>query len=120
MNQQAHAALVSRAEHRKEHCPESLWVFCRKSGERNVSIQSNWEAFLKEAGLEDFHFHDLRHTCASWLVQCGVSIPNNEAAIKLLYLDLCNISKRWTMPIQNWKQAMSQLMNRFEAQFNHA
>ena len=48
------------------------------------------------------------------------SFPNDEAAIKLLYLGLRNISQRWTMPIQNWKQAMSQLMIRFEAQFNDA
>jgi putative transposase len=48
------------------------------------------------------------------------SFPNDEAAIKLLYLGLRNISQRWTMPIQNWKQAMSQLMIHFEAQFNNA
>ena len=48
------------------------------------------------------------------------SFPNDEAAIKLLYLGLRNISQRWTMPIQNWKHAMSQLMIRFEAQFNNA
>ena len=48
------------------------------------------------------------------------SFPTDEAAIKLLYLGLRNISQRWTMPIQNWKQAMSQLMIRFEAQFNNA
>ena len=29
------------------------------------------------------------------------SFPNDEAAIKLLYLGLRNISQRWTMPIQN-------------------
>ena len=43
-----------------------------------------------------------------------------EAAIKLLYLGLRHIGKRWTMPIQNWKQAMSQLMIRFNKQFNPA
>jgi putative transposase len=54
------------------------------------------------------------------ITKTRASFPNDEAAIKLLYLALRNISKRWTMPIQNWKQAMSQLMIRFEAQFNHA
>ena len=54
------------------------------------------------------------------LTKTRASFPNDEAAIKLLYLGLRNISKRWTMPIQNWKQAMSQLMIRFEAQFNNA
>jgi putative transposase len=54
------------------------------------------------------------------ITKTRASFPNDEAAIKLLYLALRNISKRWTMPIQNWKQAMSQLMIRFEAQFNQA
>jgi len=54
------------------------------------------------------------------LTKTRASIPTDEAAIKLLYLGLRNISQRWTMPIQNWKQAMSQLMIRFEAQFNNA
>ena len=52
------------------------------------------------------------------LIKNRASFPNDEAAVKLLYLGLRNIAKRWTMPIQNWKQAMSQLMIRFEDRFN--
>lgn len=51
-------------------------MFCRKSGARNLTMQSSWEAVLKEAKLEDFHSHDLRHTCGSWLVQCGVTLAD--------------------------------------------
>ncbi len=35
--------------------------------------------------------------------------PNDDAASKLLYLALMNASKRWTMPIRNWSQALNQL-----------
>ena len=42
------------------------------------------------------------------------SFPNDEAAVKLLYLGLRNITKRWTMPIANWKTALNQLMIKFE------
>ena len=41
------------------------------------------------------------------------SFPSDEALLKLLYLALKNISKKWTMPIQNWKAAL----NRFTIQF---
>lgn len=34
------------------------------------------------------------------------SFPTEEAAIKLLYLGLTHIAKKWTMPIQDWKAAL--------------
>jgi len=34
--------------------------------------------------------------------------------IKLLYLALNNISKKWTMPIRNWKSALNQFTIIFE------
>ena len=42
------------------------------------------------------------------------SFPSDEAAIKLLYMALKNIQKKWTMPIQNWNLALQQLSIRFE------
>ncbi len=41
------------------------------------------------------------------------SFPNDDALVKLYYLALRNISKKWTMPIQNWKAAL----NRFTILF---
>lgn len=38
------------------------------------------------------------------------SFPTDEAVVKILYLALHQISKKWTMPIRDWKQAMSQFM----------
>jgi putative transposase len=35
------------------------------------------------------------------------SFPNDEAVLKLLFLALRNIAKRWTMPVQNWKAALN-------------
>ncbi len=54
------------------------------------------------------------------LIKTRAAFPTDEAAIKLLYLGLRNIGRRWTMPIQNWKLAMSQFMIRFDKQFNPA
>jgi transposase-like protein len=43
--------------------------------------------------------------------------PNDEAAAKLLYLALRNISQKWTMPPRDWKLAMSQFAILFEDRF---
>src|SRR5436190_7470920 len=34
------------------------------------------------------------------------SFPNQEAALKLLFLALEHIAKKWTMPVQDWKAAL--------------
>jgi transposase-like protein len=36
------------------------------------------------------------------------SFPNDEAAIKLIFMGLKNISKKWTMPIRDWGAALNQ------------
>ena len=41
--------------------------------------------------------------------------PTQESLFKLYYLSLRNISKKWTMPIANWPQAL----NRFIIEFQH-
>jgi putative transposase len=41
------------------------------------------------------------------------SFPNDEALLKLFYLALMSISKKWTMPLRDWKGAL----NRFTIQF---
>jgi len=39
--------------------------------------------------------------------------PNQNSAMKVVYLAIMQASKKWTMPIQNWRSAM----NRFEIEF---
>lgn len=41
------------------------------------------------------------------------AFPNDEALMKLFYMALRNISRKWTMPIRDWKAAL----NRFTIQY---
>lgn len=43
------------------------------------------------------------------------SFPNDDAMIKLLFLAIRNISKKWTMPIHDWKSALNQFTIMFES-----
>ena len=42
------------------------------------------------------------------------SFPNDEAVMKLFYLALINISKKWTMPLRDWKTALNRFTIKFE------
>lgn len=42
------------------------------------------------------------------------SFPTEEAALKLLYLALQNIARKWTMPIKEWKAALNRFAILFE------
>ncbi len=41
------------------------------------------------------------------------SFPTDDAALKLIYLALQNITRRWTMPVKDWRAAL----NRFAIQY---
>ena len=54
----------------------SQYVFTSplKKGIKLTTVENGFNAALKRAGIEDFRFHDLRHTFASHLVMSGVSL----------------------------------------------
>ena len=46
--------------------------FAKKS--EYLDLRQPWEKAIKAAGITDFHWHDLRHTAASYLAMSGVSL----------------------------------------------
>jgi len=52
------------------------YVFRAKRNSGPTEIRSAWERALKKAKIDDFRFHDLRHTCASYLAMSNASLTD--------------------------------------------
>ncbi|HIP68723.1 MAG TPA: IS256 family transposase [Chromatiales bacterium] len=48
------------------------------------------------------------------------AFPNENSLLKLLYAGILNATEKWTMPIHNWSQALSQLDIYFEGRLDNA
>ena len=70
LNREARAVLWNWITHRE---PAGL-LFPGRHGERLDNISNGWERLRQEAQLDDFRWHDLRHTFASKLVMAGVDL----------------------------------------------
>jgi integrase len=65
------AALQVLRDQRGKH---ATWVFTYE-GQRIMQVSTRaWYHALDRAGIEDFRWHDLRHTWASWHVQSGTPL----------------------------------------------
>lgn len=51
----------------------------------------------------------IRHTIKKRKV-----FPTDESVRKVIYLAIQDASKKWSMPIRNWRQAMSRFIIEFE------
>ena len=59
-------------------------------------FRKEWIKALKRAEIDDFRFHDLRHTCASYLAQNGCSLleiadvlGHRQVSMSARYSHLC-------------------------------
>ena len=53
---------------------EFLFPSPKKEGSRITDIKKAFNAAVKEAGIKDFHFHDLRHTFGTRAADGGVEM----------------------------------------------
>lgn len=108
INAEARAALLSRMAFRKEHCPEGRWVFCNRKGQRIASVKKSFAAACRLARIEDFRIHDLRHTCAAWLVQIGTKLP--EIMELLRHADIKTTMRYAHLAPENVRAAVDRLV----------
>jgi len=67
---------------------EGEYVFRNKEGKPFRDIRKSFKSALKRSGLEDFRFHDLRHTFASHLVMCGIDLNTVKELLGHKSLDM--------------------------------
>ena len=74
LNRVARETILNRMRFRGQHAPASPWVFAHRDGQRIQDVKTAFASACQRAGITDFRIHDLRHTCAAWLVSAGVSL----------------------------------------------
>ena len=81
----------------------------RKPGGRLLDLPNDWEDFLQKAKIEDFHWHDLRHTFASRLVMAGVDL---YTVCKLLGHHDIKMTMRYAHLAPGYMKAAVNLLNK--------
>ena len=87
----------------------SEYVFCDKDGKPFKDVSRSFNTALKKAGIKDFHFHDLRHTFASWLVMRGASIKEVQELLGHSDIDM---TMRYAHLSEDHKKKAMQLLDR--------
>ncbi len=68
LNHNVKNALLTIKKHKT-----SPYVFCKDDG-GTYNVRKSFDTALKKADIQDFHFHDLRHTFASHLTMAGIDL----------------------------------------------
>ena len=71
--------MVAKLE--KEGLHKNKLLFPRKDGEEPLDIRKSWEKAIKESEVENFTFHDLRHSAASYLAMNGATLSEIAAVL---------------------------------------
>lgn len=99
---------------------DSKYPMISKSWENNWDKLSPYFAYPEEIrrimyttnAIESLNF-TLRKA-----IKTKASFPNDEAALKMLYLALRNAQKKWTMAMRDWGKIIGQLSIHFEGRVN--
>lgn len=104
-----HQALM---RHRKRiEVKDSGFVFCRLTGEPFKRFDSAWRRICKLAKIENFHYHDLRHTFCSNLLMSGSNLKDVMDMIG--HSDIATTNRYSHLPGIHKKNRQIQLANHY-------
>ena len=108
MSNRVYQVLKTRNENKVHH----KWIFTDKSGNspRKHSTIAIRRA-IQNAGIEDFRVHDFRHTCASRLVQNGMTVQ--EAAHILGHSNIATTMRYAHLEKNQVAEKMKAVIDRF-------
>jgi putative transposase len=110
----------------EEAALEALEEFGEKWNEQYPAIYQQWErnwSYLSTFFSQPGDIRKILYTTNSIesvnstirkVIKNKRVFPSNESAFKILYLAINNISKKWSMPVKDWPEAL----NRFSIEFS--
>jgi integrase len=116
INSEARAAIIGRARYRAQHCPDSRWVFSHENGSRLQAVRRSFATACRRAGIDDYRIHDMRHTCAAWLVTAGVPLAEVR---DLLGHSSVKMTERYAHLAPENVRAAVALLEGVESRFSH-
>ncbi len=78
---QAFDGYVEKAVRVRSKDVETKWLFPRHDGLKPIDIRKAWENARDKAKIQDFRFHDLRHSAASYLAMNGATLLEIAAVL---------------------------------------
>jgi integrase len=97
---------------RKIRTVKSNHVFCRLNGTPIKCFNNAWWRALELAGIEDFHFHDLRHTFCSNLILSGAGLK--EAKEMIGHADISMTDRYSHLSFDHKRNQQRQLADHYE------
>lgn len=67
-------ALALLRQHETIRQPDNDFVFAGKTADNRLDLRKQWEAAIRGCDIQDFRYHDLRHTAASYLAMSGATL----------------------------------------------
>lgn len=110
----------------REEAEMKLSEFAQKWDEQFPTISKSWRANWERVTPFFAYPADIRKVIYTTnaiesvnmslrkIIKNRGSFPTDDSALKLLYLALQNISRKWTMPIKEWKAALNRFAIIFE------